>query len=301
MQASTDCCTQILASLPANVFVYDLVERVPTFSNRALSTALGYSNAVLESERDGVTRLTHPGDRLTDDQIEELSHYSTPSQPLQVEFRMRHADGSWRWFATRVTVFERNTQGRPLKLVGVAVDITEYKKAESELRFEATHDELTGVYNRRRFMVELDLRISTASSMALCSCDIDHFKTINDRHGHAAGDHALRTFAQLLRSGVRQGDIVGRMGGDEFSILLLDVAGTDGHTIIDRIRSEFGKVAFEAADAAFSTTASFGIAEFQRGMSAGEFLARADEALYRAKQSGRNRVTMVPPVVPLPL
>jgi len=163
----------------------------------------------------------------------------------------------------------------------------------------ASLDPLTSVANRRRFeqfiCSEVDKSHARGTPLCLIMTDIDHFKRVNDRHGHAAGDRVLKSFADLLAMNVREGDLVARYGGEEFAVILPETPTTEAFLIAERIRcmlelyggpdaslvKEFGRL-----------TASFGVAEIRDGEPPSTLIQRTDQVLYEAKSKGRNR-TMV--------
>ncbi|MFD1105269.1 GGDEF domain-containing protein [Sphingobium olei] len=165
-----------------------------------------------------------------------------------------------------------------------------------QLRRQMRHDPLTEVLNRRGLDDAADQAIALARRhkrpLALVVCDLDGFKALNDNHGHIAGDQALRSFARLLTSALRRGDVVGRMGGDEFGLLLLD---TDAHAaaeVMERVRAEMPHLAVEQVPSPH-LRASFGVAELMaEDTRLEDMVARADAALYEAKNLGRNRVAV---------
>ncbi|MEC5159216.1 MULTISPECIES: sensor domain-containing diguanylate cyclase [unclassified Janthinobacterium] len=176
------------------------------------------------------------------------------------------------------------------------LDITERKRMNDELLVLATTDFLTGLPNRRHFMARLDqeharLRREIDSCAAVLMLDLDHFKTINDAHGHAVGDAVLRHLAALMFDGHRKVDTLGRIGGEEFAVLL---PGTDlaaAGVFAERLRQRVADTPLVLADARIAVTVSIGVAAMSRldtGYDA--VLVRADKALYRAKGAGRNRV-----------
>ncbi len=121
--------------------------------------------------------------------------------------------------------------------------------------------------------------------------DLDHFKGINDGHGHAAGDSVIRALANLLRQRLRRIDSLGRYGGEDFVVVLPECPASEAARIIDEIRQRFAELTFStSAGAVFQVTFSAGISETDGRSSASELLERADRALYRAKHAGRNRV-----------
>ena len=173
--------------------------------------------------------------------------------------------------------------------------ITAKRRAEQRAReatMLASTDELTGLANRRAFLRQLDREIAGAAEfgwpLAVAIFDVDHFKAVNDRHGHAIGDRVLQQIAARAGSAVRGGDLVGRIGGEEFGILMPGATAEDATNVAERLRQ-----AMEMAptlDDLPSITVSVGIAarEYQRDASA--LLEVADVALYAAKNAGRNRV-----------
>ena len=163
-----------------------------------------------------------------------------------------------------------------------------------ELRLRMQRDVLTDALNR------LGLEEATARAIAnakrhgrpltLVICDLDGFKALNDNHGHIAGDAALRSFVQLVTATIRRGDIVGRLGGDEFGLLLVDSDSTSAADVMERIRMEIGCMALPQAPQV-KLQASFGIADLhEKDECLDDMVARADSALYRAKKDGKDRV-----------
>jgi diguanylate cyclase (GGDEF)-like protein len=171
----------------------------------------------------------------------------------------------------------------------VAADLAEY------LRLQATSDELTGISNRRGFEDAAEREIRNAQRqrrpLAVVVADIDSFKAINDRHGHTAGDRALKHFVSRLERLLRRGDLIGRIGGEEFAILLVNTRAQDAVEVVERIRRDIAAMPVEGAGM-IEMTASFGVTGLRPGdISLAALLSRADRALYRSKLDGRNRVT----------
>jgi diguanylate cyclase (GGDEF)-like protein/PAS domain S-box-containing protein len=176
------------------------------------------------------------------------------------------------------------------------IDITQAKLLEERLRHEAIRDELTGLYNRRYLMDQISRTQNAARrhghGMCLCICDLDHFKDINDTYGHIIGDIAICAFGQLLASHIRQEDLVARFGGDEFCILFTHSRAEQACVVLERIRQSVEEFRLPLPNGEMSGfTASFGVAEHREEiMPPGQLLEAADQALYRAKGEGRNRV-----------
>nr|WP_281396674.1 GGDEF domain-containing protein [Roseospira visakhapatnamensis] len=170
-----------------------------------------------------------------------------------------------------------------------------------ELQRLATIDELTGLFGRRHFMHlaerELARRHRTRGPVTAVMLDLDRFKHINDSHGHAVGDTVLRAMGEVLRGALRTLDLAGRLGGEEFAVLLPDTPLTCGQHIAERLREATAVCAVGLPDGGTVTfTASFGVAEHEPDESLDSLLHRADNALYEAKRTGRNRVVTAAPV-----
>ncbi len=183
-----------------------------------------------------------------------------------------------------------------VKKVTFVVDITERKAMERRLEFLACHDELTGLLNRRAGLAKLEDEVARSqrygSSFCVAACDLDHFKRVNDRYGHATGDKVLRETADLMRSQLRRCDHVIRLGGEEFLILLPGVGQQDAWRALDRLRHHLS--ATPLAEVNLQLTLSCGVAQARETDTSDTLLERADDALYQAKDAGRNRVVQAP-------
>lgn len=179
-----------------------------------------------------------------------------------------------------------------VKKVTFVVDITARKAMEQRLDFLAHHDELTGLLNRRAGLglLEEEIQRSRRYGTPLCvaSCDLDHFKRVNDRHGHAVGDRVLNDTARMMKQAMRQHDHVIRLGGEEFLLLLPGVTQDEASQAVERLRQRFASTPI--ADVRLHLTLSAGIAQLEGDEQADALLERADRALYGAKAQGRNRV-----------
>jgi two-component system cell cycle response regulator len=176
-------------------------------------------------------------------------------------------------------------------------DITDRKQAEAELRLLATTDPLTGLANRRHLIDRAErelLRLQRfGNPFTLMTLDVDYFKRINDTHGHACGDRALCALAATCVGLLREIDMIGRMGGEEFTIILPETVGDEAMLVADRVRRGIAEMRFDfdPPNLEFGFTVSVGVAECHREDTRIEQpLARADHALYEAKAAGRNRV-----------
>jgi len=160
---------------------------------------------------------------------------------------------------------------------------------------QAITDDLTGLVNRRRFIEALDAEIERArrfgAALTIVLADLDNFKQVNDEFGHHGGDVVLRAFADLIRSHVRDVDVSGRIGGEEFAILLPDTDAAGAARVAERMRTSLNEIAIPLSEGdVIHVASSFGVAELAPGQSGDDLLRAADAALYRAKDEGKNRV-----------
>ncbi|HEY8718274.1 PAS domain S-box protein [Pengzhenrongella sp.] len=214
------------------------------------------------------------------------------------------ADGTSRWVQHSVGVL-RGDDAAPRSFVSQFVDITGSRMAREELHFQATHDALTLLANRRELLTRADAILAaeprTGTRLAVLFLDLDGFKPINDAHGHATGDRVLVAVATRIAAQVRGGDVVARVGGDEFVVLLPAV-----HTVTDaqRIAAKITRSVARPIDVGaleVQVTLSIGLALADPGDSTDDVLQHADHALYRAKRSGRARTVTFDPDVDLSL
>lgn len=216
----------------------------------------------------------------------EIARLPGGHKPLNFMHKM--ADGSLRYvqtYAGPITV-----QGQRLMLC-IVHDITEQKRLEQELEFAASRDPLTGLLNRRQFYALTESAPSStlhlSSDYSLLLVDIDKFKVINDRDGHLKGDEVLIQLARLLESSGRNSDFIFRWGGEEFVLLLPRTPLDTAITLAEKIRDNVTKLSHPELPA---FTVSIGVARHQSDETMDALFRRVDEALYQAKNSGRNRV-----------
>jgi len=199
-----------------------------------------------------------------------------------------------RWFEARVRGIA-DEAGRPIAVVCAIRDISERKLIEAQLAHAATTDALTGLANRRAFDRRLDAEIAATAATGVDGCvaifDLDHFKQVNDRHGHAAGDAVLRAFAAAAVRIMPPETLVARLGGEEFGIVLPRLAPQRAAELCNRLRRATARLRVDDGDgAAIAVTVSAGIADFTAGSNRLELMRAADHALYTAKAAGRDRL-----------
>ncbi|WP_005034142.1 GGDEF domain-containing protein [Holophaga foetida] len=176
----------------------------------------------------------------------------------------------------------------------LAHEVETRKTLEVELRVLATTDPLTGVYNRRRFLelgeYELAREARNGRGVSLLALDIDHFKRINDTYGHGVGDTTLVRFAQTCSTCLRGLDTIGRVGGEEFAVILPETRLEGACEVAERMREAVGNCRMSGPEGPFNITMSIGVAQLLEGEGFDELAKRADAKLYAAKHAGRNRV-----------
>jgi diguanylate cyclase (GGDEF)-like protein len=199
-----------------------------------------------------------------------------------------------RVFTAELAVIAVDYQGAQAMLIALN-DISQRKEMEAELFRQASTDSLTGITNRRYFQnqAEQEVRRSRrfARDMTVMMIDIDHFKPINDTYGHAAGDIIIQGVVKRALECLRQSDSIGRIGGEEFAVLLPETALDAARDVAERLRAHIEERPFIIGSGAVACTVSIGIAQlsaYDNGIE--ELLNRADKALYLAKNEGRNRV-----------
>lgn len=271
-------------------------------ANEAFAAITGLSPAQLQGM--DPTPFVHEGELPAS--LEDLAQLLDGSRSIaRREVRLLTAAGEEVWAAMTGSVV-RDLEGKPNYLVVQAQDVSERRHFESQLQYLADHDPLTGLFNRRRVEEELERELAGAMRFkaggAVLVLDLDHFKLVNDTLGHAVGDELIAGVSQVLQRRLRSSDVIGRMGGDEFAIVLPRVSAEQacevGSSLLDDLRKspEVSKVQGKGR-----VTASVGVALFAGqapGAGAQDLLAQADIAMYDAKEAGRDRLTIFDPGSP---
>lgn len=264
------------------------------FCNNALAELLGTTADELIRLR---PEVLFPETRIFHQQLDEL-YQGAAVDGIECQLRTVSGDSRWVMLSYRRILFT----GLDAVLIWV-VDISQRRQLEANLRQLATTDDLTGIANRRYFMERANQELQNSRRYGyLCAVavvDVDHFKAVNDQLGHASGDLALQFLARMMERNLRQGDILGRLGGEEFGLLLSHTDPDTAGEVLERMRQRVQNTPVETPTGPLSITISIGmIIANDDNSPLDQLLIRADEALYRAKTSGRNRVCMATTALP---
>jgi diguanylate cyclase (GGDEF)-like protein len=228
-------------------------------------------------------------------ELRREAEYSRDAMRAELRFRTETLDNQGAYLVSLAEAADESARKGEVARIELQNEVTERRHLETELRRLATTDGLTGMLNRSAFLAAGELGMERARrfghSLAVLMLDVDHFKTINDRLGHAGGDLALQHLAATLGDCIRTVDVLGRLGGEEFGIVLPSASLAMAEQVAERLRSrvEASRPAF--GDKIIKMTISVGLSmrlETDRGIE--QMVARADAALYRAKGAGRNQV-----------
>ncbi|MGY6277323.1 EAL domain-containing protein [Methylomonas sp. MgM2] len=239
-----------------------------------------------------ILNFTHPDD-IASSQLFFEQCVTYPRQVHKQEKRFICNNGNIIW--VRETARLVNTKHQNKHFLLVCEDITETKRLADKIAYQASHDELTGLTNRRQFDIYVQDLVAQAhadkSSHIMCYLDLDQFKVVNDTCGHLAGDELLRQLGELLRQHVRKTDILARLGGDEFGILMAHCSREQALITGDKLRNAIADFQFAWESRSFSISVSIGITLIDHTSgNAVDILKEADAACYAAKEKGRNRV-----------
>lgn len=278
------------------------------FFSKAWKEMLGHSEDEVGNGLEEWEKRIHPDDKV--DTLATVQAYLDGKTPIYVsEHRVRCKDGNYKWILDRGMVVSRDDDGKPLRLIGTHTDITERKQLEEQIRHLAFYDPLTKLPNRRLLLDRMNQAMMTGKRsghfVALMFLDLDNFKPLNDTHGHEAGDLLLMEVARRLTNCVREIDTVSRFGGDEFVVLMSDLAADKTESteqagiVAEKIRVTLSEpylltIKHEGkADTAVEhhCTSSIGVVVcINHEASQDDILNWADDAMYQAKDGGRNTI-----------
>lgn len=217
-----------------------------TVYNEHWAALLGYRlEELLPTTQDTWRRFVHPDDVEQADANLDLV-FQKAATDYTAEYRMRHKDGTWRFIRDNGKVIQWTPDGKPARMSGVHIDLTEMRQRQEEIEYLSFRDQLTGLYNRRYFEEERKrLDVPRNLPLSFVMIDVNGLKLANDMLGHDAGDRILQRIADILQSECRQDDIIARIGGDEYVLLLPKTSGADSESLIARIRERLRR---ETAD-----------------------------------------------------
>ena len=263
-------------------------------ANQALCDILGYSREALLQLR--YPSLIHPEDKWVG-RHERQAAAAGELDSYTIEQRMIRADGETIWAKVTVSGFSDQANPEAMRYIAIVEDVSESRRLSEELSHQATHDDLTGLLNRRAFERDLGEYLRRAhnenSVHALCFIDLDQFKIVNDTQGHVVGDQLLRQVANHLSEHLRKGDLLARVGGDEFGLILDRCDPHSAVMVAEKLRKALEEATFSWHGYSFSAACSIGVVPITSSAAdTTELLRAADAACQLAKERGRNRVHM---------
>ena len=295
LQQSVDLITSLTNEVPGFVYQYKVLPNGKgffTYASEGVRDIYELTPEQVSNDVSLLSALIHPDDFAG---YRASINASTASlMPWHLEYRVILPLQSLRW--RRGDARQRRLPDGTTLWHCFITDITERKRIEIELQEFATIDFLTRLPNRRCFMAEMEQELAriqrfAGTHTAVLMCDLDHFKIINDSHGHAIGDLVLKHFATILGNTLRKNDAVGRIGGEEFAIVLSGACVAEATAFAQRIQQQMAETPLVVGDKTILVTVSIGIAIMAAtDASADAPLNRSDLALYRAKENGRNRI-----------
>ncbi len=295
----------ILDTLPDHVFILDRNGRyVESFGGTYQSStfsAKSYTDLHLSdvfSSGKAAELIAHIQDVLRDNETKVVKYRITLQDHLLLPIQELEAleNPEETWFEAIIKPIEQSGEESNLVIWSVR-DITRTHLLEQRLKQLSETDELTGVQNRRAFLTNFDTSINAHTKHSkVLSClmiDIDHFKEINDQVGHFSGDKVISRIAQVCQDCIGDEDFIGRLGGEEFAVILENTSAIQAYKVAERIRHAIQQTTCYVDGTEINTTVSIGVAELSSQRSqAKELLVDADKAMYYSKDSGRNQVTL---------
>ena len=280
-----------LAVSGANIGIWDwnVADEYIHF-NENWARMLGYELSELENNRNTWLNLVHPDDK--EQALKDIQdHLNSKNEKYYNEHRLKTRSGGWKWIRDIGKVTERDEKGNPVRIVGVHIDIDREKRAAAEIEYLSKHDELTGLYNRRYFNEELKrLNNSRKYPISIIVGDMNKLKDINDNYGHSMGDRYIKRAAEAIENSVRNEDIVARIGGDEFAIILPETNHSKAEDVVNRILrriEEDNKI--EELPVPLTIALGFETTDFNKqNQSVKNIYNQADKKMYEQKFAGRS-------------
>lgn len=290
-EASSDVEKELFALREASDGVWDwnIQAGTVTFSPQ-MKRLLGYGPDEMPGVLDTWKDNLHPEDApLVMSSLH--AHLNGQRARYDATYRLKNRNGHYIWVQDRGRICEYDENGAPIRAVGMVNNITDQKHTEQNLQKLASYDPLTNLMNRREGMIQVQAQMNLSqrqnTPLGIAFLDVDHFKKINDIHGHQTGDETLKKLGKVLKKTIRTSDFICRWGGEEFLLFASNSAMNDMIALGEKIRTEIQKAFFNDI---CPITISVGITVTNGRENISDALVRADLAMYRAKENGRNRV-----------
>ena len=258
--------------------------------NQIATDILGYGPTEFKHKLPNIQALFHADDRKHI--LRSMSHHlKGESSQFNIDARLYDKHGGHVWVNMRGRISDLDASGTPVRVSGMLVDISDRKRLEDRLVELATTDALTGLYNRGYGRQLLNRELARAErsgqSLSFILMDVDYFKSINDQFGHAVGDQMLAEISETLKNRIRDVDMASRWGGEEFVIILPDTPLTGAKKVAQSLQAGIRSLAKPDGN---HLSMSMGVTEYRTSESVAKLLKRADRLMYRAKNTGRDRI-----------
>ena len=294
LKASRDSIQKVLDTIPDPTLVIDVNSYLVKLANQAARDL--YNRGRVFASNTTCYRLTHKRDTPceADGDLCPIKELQETGHAASVRHKHFGGQGELLYVEIRATPLLDEQNRKVVQIVESHRDVTETVRMEKQLQHMATTDRLTQICNRLKFDEELKHQIewakSTGSPLGLIMFDLDHFKQVNDNHGHGGGDEVLKRTVEMVRRHIRKSDTLARWGGEEFMIILPLTDATELTTICEFLRDKLQGIEHERAG---TVTASFGASVLKPQDSFSTLVQRVDGGLYQSKQGGRNRCTVI--------
>jgi len=260
------------------------------YVNKAFTELTGYS---FEEAVGGDPRMLQSADTDPDTKT-KIRRALRKQEPVRVTIKNYSKSGEGYWLEMNILPL-KDAEGNVTHFAAIERDVTETKELEFKLNELSRHDSLSGLLNRRAFDEAIELELSrffkTESTFTVLALDIDHFKAVNDKYGHQAGDRVIKRVSEACKTLFDDIAYVARTGGEEFTILIPGMGAQTAEPLAEQLRQKIAELSVMTDVGAISFTMSIGISEVGvHDKITSQILARADKALYEAKNTGRNRV-----------
>ncbi len=273
----------MLATSPNLVYIYDLSELRYAFISGETASVFGYTSKELQEMGESViARLVHPEDANRLKEHHNQMAGASEGDVFEIEYRIKHAYGDWHWLSARDTPLVHPKDAPVRYILGTIEDITERRAAQEKVWYVSTHDQLTGLFNRIYFQAEINrMEKSRRYPVSILYVDVIGLKLVNDEQGHEAGDDLLRRTGQVLLSAFRAEDVVARIGGDEFGVILPNTGSVSTDAIVSRVKTHLNSHNQSHHNAPLAL--AMGIATVEYGESLREAEKSAEKRLNDAK------------------